>query len=98
MFEGENSVASVQAMKGADTVFIGRRVLLILFSLLVGGPAWGAVATDVIVSTDASSSSTSITTPSFSTTAANELLLAFIATDGTLPGVTVTGVTGAGLT
>jgi hypothetical protein len=58
------------------------------------------LATDAVIFKDSASSSTSITTPTFSTTVGNELLLAFIGTDypGSGPNTTVTGVTGAGLT
>ncbi|MGC2322347.1 MAG: galactose oxidase-like domain-containing protein [Terriglobales bacterium] len=70
-------------------------MLLILAAAL---PAWGAIAIDQTKSTDRSGASTTIASPSFSTTAANELLLAFISTDATSAGVTVTGVTGAGVT
>ena len=53
---------------------------------------------DQTVSTDRSSNATTIVSPSFSTTKPNELLLAFVATDATAANMTVTGVTGAGLT
>jgi hypothetical protein len=75
-----------------------KRVLGLLLILAAATPAWGAVAVDQVKSTNRSTSGTSITSPSFSTTAANELLLAFISTDAKSPGITVTGVTGAGLT
>jgi len=71
------------------------RIFLILLATI---PAWGGIAVDQVKSTDRSSSSTSITSPSFSTTTANELLLAFISTDAKSAGITVTAVTGAGLT
>ena len=54
---------------------------------------------DAVTGGDGATSSTTISSLAFSTTAANELLLAFVATDmigGT--NTTVTGVTGAGLT
>jgi len=57
-----------------------------------------SLAIDKTISTDSSKQATSITSPTFSTTSANELLLAFVATDATSSGVTVTGVTGASLT
>jgi hypothetical protein len=58
-----------------------------------------AVSTDVNVSKDGGTASTTITSPTFSTGSANELLLAFISTDYlTGPNTTVTGVTGGGLT
>ncbi len=60
-------------------------------------PARAAIATDVLLSRDSSVGATSITTASFSTSSPNELLLAFVATDGSA-GMTVTGVTGGGLT
>ncbi|HUK64420.1 MAG TPA: hypothetical protein VLV15_13835, partial [Dongiaceae bacterium] len=60
-------------------------------------PSRAALGSDVVVSSDSSAAHASITTPLFSTTAANELLLAFIASDAKSAGMTVTGVTGAGL-
>ena len=58
------------------------------------------LATDTVIFKDAASSSSSITTPAFSTTVGNELLLAFVGADypGSGPNTTVTSVTGAGLT
>jgi hypothetical protein len=53
---------------------------------------------DKTVFTDRSTKATSITSPTFSTTRTNELLLAFVSTDANSSGVTVTGVTGASLT
>ena len=76
----------------------GRHILQVFVLLLVARSAWGALATDVIVSTDRSSAGTSITSPSFSSKSANELLLAFVSADASSSGVRVTGVTGAGLT
>ncbi|MBJ6725023.1 Ig-like domain-containing protein [Geomesophilobacter sediminis] len=59
-------------------------------------PVHGAIAIDATAVRNQSSPSTSITTPSFSTRSSNELLLAFIATDASAPGIQVTGVSGAG--
>jgi hypothetical protein len=58
------------------------------------------LATDAVIFKDSASSSSSITTPSFSTTLGNELLLALVGADypGSGPNTTVTSVTGAGLT
>jgi hypothetical protein len=56
------------------------------------------LAIDKTVSKDRGTSGSSITSPSFSTASANELLLAFIATDASASNMTVTSVTGAGLT
>jgi hypothetical protein len=58
------------------------------------------LAIDKTVSTDRSTKGTTITSPTFSTTGTNELLLAFVSSDSNSSsgGVTVTGVTGAGLT
>jgi hypothetical protein len=59
----------------------------------------GPIATDVITSKDRSTIGTTIVSPSFSTVSTSELLLAFVSTDGPDSGaVTVSGVTGAGLT
>ena len=56
------------------------------------------LAIDKTASTDRSSNASTIVSPSFSTTNTNELLLAFIATDANGTNMTVTGVSGAGLT
>lgn len=73
-------------------------ILVASLQLFAAAPTWGAIATDVIVSSNRSSSGSNITSSSFSTASANELLLAFVATDAKSPGITVTSVTGAGLT
>ena len=57
----------------------------------------GAPLMDVNVFTDKSNTNTTIVSPTFSTTATNELLLAFVGADDN-GGNTVTGVTGGGLT
>ncbi|HEX3243537.1 MAG TPA: N,N-dimethylformamidase beta subunit family domain-containing protein, partial [Solirubrobacterales bacterium] len=58
------------------------------------------LAVDQLVTTHQSSSATSITAPAFSTPAPNELLLAFIGSDGPSTGgsQSFSGVTGGGLT
>ena len=75
-----------------------RQTLRLLLVVIAATPAWGSLAVDAVKSTDRSTSATTIATPTFSTTAGNELLLAFVATDAKSSGMTVTGVTGAGLT
>ena len=68
-------------------------------SVTVSNAASGPPAIDALVSTDQTATQSTVVSPAFSTTASNELVLAFIATDylsGT--NTTVTGVTGAGLT
>ncbi|PYQ91669.1 MAG: hypothetical protein DMF97_22055 [Acidobacteria bacterium] len=75
------------------------RLLAAALLVLIATSASAAVAIDASVSGDLTSKSTTLTTPAFSTAAANELLLAFISTDY-LSGAntTVTSVTGAGVT
>jgi hypothetical protein len=69
----------------------------LFFSLV--GLAHGAIGIDASVSADRSSASKTVVSTAFSTTSANELLLAFVASDsGSGANVTVTGVTGGGLT
>jgi hypothetical protein len=75
-----------------------KRALGLFLIFAATTPASGAIAIDQVESTDKSSSASSITSPSFSTTAANELLLAFVSADAKSAGITVTGVTGASLT
>jgi hypothetical protein len=53
---------------------------------------------DANISGDQGSSRTTVATPVFSTTAANELLVAFVSADDTAAGNRVTGITGGGLT
>jgi hypothetical protein len=68
----------------------------ILFGI---APAWGQIGIDATISKDQGSSSRTIASPAFSTTSANELLLAFVSTDYISgSNTTVTGVSGAGLT
>jgi hypothetical protein len=67
-------------------------LLLPLLTLFVT-PAYGSIAADTTVAKDSSAASNTITTPAFSTTSANELLLAFVATD-----YTVKSIAGGGLT
>src|SRR3954471_17377389 len=67
--------------------------------ILTARPAGAAIAIDVTVFKDLSAASTTLTTPPFSTSARNELLLAFVATDA-LAGAntTVQSVSGGGVT
>jgi hypothetical protein len=67
-------------------------------SILIARPAGAAIAIDVTVFKDLSAPGTTLTTPVFSTSASNELLLAFVATDA-LGGAntTVQSVSGGGL-
>lgn len=71
---------------------------LLMFS--ASAEAQSGLSIDVQSSHDNTSASTTNTTSAFSTSAGNELLLAFIASDyaHTGPNVAVTGVTGGGLT
>jgi hypothetical protein len=77
------------------------RAIVFLVCLLgqAAGFAFGAIARDVTVSQDSGSASATITSPVFTTLAANEQLLAFISTDYlTGANTTVKSVTGGGLT
>jgi hypothetical protein len=56
------------------------------------------LAMDATVFKDNNSAASALTTAAFSTTSPNELLLAFIATDATTTGITVTSMSGGGLT
>ena len=75
------------------------RTLAIALCLLVGRSASAAIVVDANVSRDQATASTSTSTAAFSTTAGNELLLAFVSADYS-SGVNtkVNSVTGAGLT
>jgi hypothetical protein len=75
------------------------RTLAVTVFLFSASSARAAVTIDVNTSADRTSAATTVASPAFSTTAPNELLLAFVATDaanGTT--ATVTSVAGAGLT
>ena len=61
-------------------------------------PPPGTIGIDAITSLHQSTSSSAVTSSPFSTVVGNELLLAFIGSDAVNPNMTVTGVTGAGLT
>ena len=74
------------------------QALQLALVLLGTTTACGGIVTNVITSTGRSSSANNITTPAFTTTSGNQLLLAFIATDAKSAGITVTSVTGGGLT
>jgi hypothetical protein len=71
----------------------------LVLSLFAATPARAAIVIDVTTSADKASPGTTVASPAFSTTAPNELLLAFVATDAAL-GTTasVTSVSGGGLT
>jgi len=56
------------------------------------------LAIDKTASTDNSAAATTIASPTFTTTNTNELLLAFISSDASTAGITVTNVTGGSLT
>jgi len=76
-----------------------RYCLASILALTVAQPLLGAIGIDATVSKDQNSASTTVTTPAFSTTASNELLLAFISADSvSSPNTTVTRVASAGLT
>jgi hypothetical protein len=72
------------------------RVVLVLSLFQIR--SWCAVTIDATANGDSSAASTHISSQAFSTTSGNELLLAFVATDANSAGITVTGVTGGGLT
>src|SRR5262249_42819321 len=68
-------------------------------TVTVSNPVGGAPAIDALVFTDQPNNQGTVTSPAFSTSSGNELVLAFIAADY-LGGAntTVTGITGGGLT
>lgn len=79
------------------SLMLGRLVLLALAMTVES--AWGSISIDATTSGNQATASTTVTTPAFSTTSGNQLLLAFVASDylsGT--NTTVTGISGAGLT
>jgi len=102
-------VARAKGRRWQISKFLLRTMAALLFFALGGGflgtlPLGQAqsFSIDVQVSKDNSSASSTVTSPAFSTTSSNELLLAFISSDAanstTIPNTTVTAVTGGGLT
>jgi len=78
---------------------VKRTCLVLVLALIMAQPLFGAVAIDANVSKDQGSPSTTVSTPAFSSTTGNELLLAFISADKvSSSSTTVTNVAGAGLT
>ena len=70
----------------------------LLCVILTAARLWGTVSIDSQVSADSSAAVSSVPTPAISTNSGNELLLAFVATDALSSKMTVSGVTGGGLT
>lgn len=86
-------------MNKAHRFSYGTALICVMVLLLLAVPAWGAIAIDAKVSADQASARTTVSTPIFSTTSANELLLAFVSADRvSSPNTTVTAISGAGLT
>jgi hypothetical protein len=78
---------------------VKRTCPVLVLALIVAHPLFGAIAIDANVSKDQGSPSTTVSTPVFSTTTGNELLLAFISADKvSSSSTTVMNVAGAGLT
>src|SRR5580704_15833781 len=70
-----------------------------MFGLLLAPPVHAAITIDANVSANQSPAKTTVSSPNFSTSSSNELLLAFVQTDYlSSSNTTVTGVSGAGLT
>jgi uncharacterized repeat protein (TIGR01451 family) len=78
---------------------VKRACPVLVLALIMAHPLFGAIAIDANVSKDQGSPSTTVSTPSFSTASANELLVAFVSTDNvSSSNTTVTNIAGAGLT
>src|ERR1700688_928993 len=74
-------------------------LITLTVTLIVTVTAWAAIGVDVTTSKNPTTVAKTVSTSSFSTSAGNELLLAFISADSTTtPNTTVTQVAGAGLT
>ena len=83
-----------------QTKVVVRLFCVTAFLLLAARSVSAAIAIDATTFKDLASASTTITTPAFSTTAGNELLLAFVSADYLPPATNtkVNTVTGGGLT
>ena len=88
----------MSAIKRFNTKYVSLAIVLVAILFTIP-PAWGAISIDVRASGNGTTASTTVSTPLFSTTSANELLLAFVSTDY-LSGsnTTVQSITGGGLT
>src|SRR5262249_49691826 len=92
-----NNSAHTIAARSRDTS--NNQSALASVSVMVSNASAGPPSLDAVVWTDLSAAQTTIVSPAFSTAAANELVLVFVATDYLSgPNTTVTAVTGAGLT
>jgi hypothetical protein len=87
-YTGHIAITAAGAQGSPATVTVNLTVAAISNGILIDATAFK----------DQNSSSTSVTSATFSTNSANELLLAFVASDAKSSGITVTGVTGGGLT
>jgi hypothetical protein len=67
-------------------------------SIIVSNTVSSGLSMDAVASGDQPLAKNTVATSTFSTTAGNELLLAFVSADDSSPGNTVTGISGAGLT
>src|SRR5205823_6536012 len=76
----------------------GKQTTSTAVTVTVAAPPPGVLAIDATASGTVGSPLSSITSSTFSTASANELLLAFIGADDASPGNTVTSINGAGLT
>src|SRR3954454_24358593 len=95
-------------IRAAGRPFGGRIARSAALLGVVTGALWAGAATaqaatlavDKVVSTNQTTAATSIVSPAFGTSAGNELLVAFVTSDGPLGTVaqTFSGVTGAGVT
>src|ERR1700712_2448205 len=94
----QNFQRALLALVRGSRAFWAGAILCLLFPF-VAEPALAQIAADATVVKDNTSSSTTITAPAFSTAGANELVLAFVATDyksGT--NTTVKSIAGGSLT
>ena len=77
---------------------VGCRLFALLACMVVARAAVAAIGIDATVFKDQGSSTTTVTTPTFSTHAGNQLLLAFVSTDNVTAAATrVNGISGGGL-
>ena len=80
-------------------IFVRAALAIASASMLLGGRAQGAIAVDATASGNQGTAKTTVSTSSFSTTAGNELLLAFVSADQvSSASTTVTKIAGGGLT
>jgi len=92
------SVNGAHVLRAIARDAAGNRTTAADVHVTVSNTAPSGLSIDANVSGDQAAARTTVSTPSFSTTAVNELVVAFVSADDTAAGNRVTGIAGGGLT